>query len=110
MRRDLRQRVFAAAEADFQPQRPRAGCEGGQRIAGLIGTQRQPRQRDVEQAALARPQRVAAAAAIQTVGGRLEVGKSRDQRPNAAFRAGTRSVFSQVKVPFSSSGSRPKCP
>ncbi len=107
---DLRQRVLAAAEADFQRQPPEAGREGGQRSGRLPGVQRQPRQRDVEQAALARPQRMAAAAAIKTVGRRLEVGERRAQRPSAAFRAGTRSVFSQVKVPFSSSGSRPKWP
>ncbi len=34
----------------------------------------------------------------------------RDYRPSAVFSAGTRSVFSHVKVPFVSSGSRPKWP
>ena len=65
--------------------------------------QQQPGQGDVEQDLLARPQLMASAAAIQPVWRRL-------YRPNAALSVGTRSVFSHVKVPFVSSGSRPKCP
>ena len=103
MRGDLRQRVLAAAEPHFQPQRGRSRRERRQRIGRLLRRERQPRQGDIQQAKLARPQPVAAAAAVQPVRRRL-------QRPKAAFSAGTRSVFSHVKVPFSSSGSRPKWP
>ena len=73
---------------------------------GFCGARRvepQPRQRQVHQLLLARAQPVAAMPPVKTVGGSL-------QRPNADFSAGTRSVFSQEKVPLSSSGSRPKCP
>jgi peptidoglycan/LPS O-acetylase OafA/YrhL len=90
---NLRQRVLAAAEADFQPERSRPP----RRVV------EKPRQGDFQQPFLARAQAVAAGAAIETLWRRL-------QRPRAAFRPGTRSVFSHVKVPFSGSGSRPKCP
>ena len=95
MRRDLRQRMFAAAEPDLKPQLRRSPC--------LLRRERQPRQGDLEQVELARPQAMAAAAAVQPVRRRL-------QRPKAARNAGARSVFSHVKVPFSRSGSRPKWP
>ena len=71
--------------------------------AACSGGKRQARQRDIQQSKLARAQLVAAAAAVEPVRRRL-------QRPKAAFSAGTRSVFSHVKVPFSASGSRPKWP
>ena len=80
-----------------------AGGERRERVSGLLRRERQARQGDLQQPVLPRPQPVAAAAAVQPVRRRL-------QRPKAAFRPGTRSVFSHVKVPFSSSGSRPKWP
>jgi hypothetical protein len=108
---DLGERMLAAAEADFQPEFAQPRREGGARVGRLFGGKRQARQRQVEQPDLARPQGMAAGAAIQSVGWRLEAFRDcRAQRPNAAFSAGTRSVRSQVKVPFSSSGSRPKWP
>ncbi len=64
------------------------------RIGRLLRRERQARQGDFEQAELARSQPVAAGAAVQSVGRRL-------QRPRADLSAGTRSVFSHVKVPFS---------
>ncbi len=100
MRGDLRQRVLAAAEADLQPELVgRRNADG----SPPARRERQPRQGDLEQAQLPRPQAMAAGAAVEPVRRRL-------QRPKAAFSAGTRSVFSHVKVPFSSSGSRPKWP
>ena len=93
MRGDLRQRVLTATETDLQPEcrrPPRCIVE-------------QPRQGDFQQMFLPRAQAVAAGAAVEPLGRRL-------QRPSAAFRPGTRSVFSHVKVPFSGSGSRPKWP
>jgi hypothetical protein len=35
----LGQRVFAAAEADFEPEVLGAGCEGGARVCGVIEAQ-----------------------------------------------------------------------
>ena len=72
MRRDLRERVLAAAEADFQPKLGGRRREGGARVAGLVGAQREARQRDIQQAALARAQRMTTRAAIEAVGRRLE--------------------------------------
>ncbi len=95
---DLGQRVLAAAEADFQPQLRRGWRRGG------IG-EGQARQRRVQQKLLARAQPVATRAPIQPVRRWLDA-----QRPNADFRPGTRSVFSQVKLSFTWSGSRPKWP
>ena len=95
---DLGQRVLAAAEADFQPQAVRGGR--GRRIA-----ERQARQGGVQEKLLARAQPVATRAPIQPVRRWLDA-----QRPNADFRPGTRSVFSQVKLSFTWSGSRPKWP
>ncbi len=62
----------------------------------------------VEEADLTGPQAVAARPTVETVGRRLQA--CRGQRAKADFRAGTRSVRSQVKVPAASSGVRPKWP
>src|SRR6185437_6354127 len=93
----LCKRVFAPAEADFQPERP------FRQLRYPVGRQGQARQCDVEKDLLAGPQLMAAAAAIESIRRWL-------YRPKAAFSAGTRSVISHVKVPFSASGSRPKWP
>jgi len=99
--------VLAAAEADLQPEFRGAVSEGGQGIGGVAGMKAQAGQRLVDETLLARPERVAALAPVESVGRRLE---GADQRPKAVFSAGTRSVSSQVKVPLSTSGSRPKWP
>jgi hypothetical protein len=67
------------------------------------GGEGEARQRDLQQALLARSQPMAARPAVKPVRRRL-------QRPKADRNAGARSVLSHVKVPFSSSGSRPKWP
>ena len=72
MRLDLRQRVLAAAEPDLQPEFVRAGVEGGERIAGAIRPEREPRQGDVQQQALPGPQRMAAAPSVESFRRRLE--------------------------------------
>ena len=95
--------VFAAAEAHLQPQLGRALREGGERVGGLRRAQPQAGQRGLQQQVLAGAERVALGPAVEALRGRL-------QRPNALFSAGTRSVFSQVNVPSSGSGSRPKWP
>ena len=103
--RDLRQRVLAAAEADLQPQLRRPRREGRQRIGRL----RRRRTRS----------RGSVTSSRRCWRGRSRGrGRGRTAGPAAAsaarrltpFSAGTRSVFSHVKVPFSSSGSRPKWP
>ena len=78
--------------------------ERRQRIGRLLRRERQARQRDIEQ------DFAGAAAACGRGAPAVQPVRRRLQRPKAAFSAGTRSVFSHVKVPFSSSGSRPKWP
>ncbi len=104
----LRERVLAAAEADLKLELRRAMREGGERVGCCRGGKAQARQRLVEQETLARAERMPARAAVEAVGRRLEEGWL--QRPNALRSAGTRSVRSQVNVPFSGSGVRPKWP
>ena len=90
----------------------RRGDERRARVARLGQAKRRRGSVTSSSALLARPQLVAALPAVQPVGRRLDppaAGRVA-QRPNAAFSAGTRSVFSHVKVPFASSGSRPKWP
>jgi len=106
IRLDLRCRVLAAAEADFQPQPGRRRGEAG--LGSRRIGHRQPRQHGLHQRDLARPQLVPARPTIQAVGRRALGG--RGQRPKADFSTGTRSVRSQVNVPVSGSGSRPKWP
>ena len=101
-----RPRVLAAAETHLQPQGAHRGRERGARIIRLRGGEAQAGQRHLQQAALARPQRVAAGAAIEAVGRGLECAA---QRPSAVRSAGTRSVRSHENRP-SSSGARPKWP
>ena len=103
---DLGQGVLAAAEADFQPQLVGAGGEGGPGVGGMV--EAQPGEGFGQELLLARPQRLPPLPAVEPVGRGLEGGKA--QRLKADFRAETRSVFSQVKVPNSRSGSRPKWP
>ncbi len=111
MRRGQRQRMLAAAEPDFQPQFGRTQNEDRKRVIGTRRVKTQTRQRFFEQAFLARPQLVADGASVEPVGRWLQPPPGfLAQRPKADFSAGTRSVFSQVKVPSSASGSRPKCP
>ena len=101
MRLGLRQCVLAAAEADLEPQPFRARRESAKRVCSQREVEAQARQRQFQQRPLPRSQSMAAAAAVEPVDRRL-------QRPKARFSSATRSVLSQVKVPFSSSGSRPK--
>ena len=111
MSRRLRQSVLASTEADLEPDLPRARHEARPGIGDIGIGEAQPRERPLNQQMLAGPQRVAALAAIKPVGRRLHLPPgSVVYRLNADFRAGTRSIFSQVNVPFSSSGSRPKWP
>ena len=98
---DLCQRMLAAAEPYLQPQGARALRERRKRIGCQGSEEGQARQRDLQQPLLAGAQLMAPGAAVQPLRRRL-------QRWKAAFSAGTRSVFSHVKVPFSSSGVRPK--
>ena len=105
--------MLAAAETYFEPDFAAGDSERGSRVEAVRGAKPQARQGFIQQNLLARAQRMAALAAIQAIGRRLQQPPGLGfvaQRPNADFRAGTRSVFSQVKVPFSSSGSRPKWP
>ncbi len=106
MRRALRQRVLAAAEADFDP----ALQTGRERRGGIAGRDAQPRQRLSQQSLLPRAQAMAAAAAVQALGRRFALEAGVAQNPKAERSAGTRSVRSQVNVPRSGSGSRPKWP
>jgi len=74
--------VFAAAEADLQPQPVRAGAEsasqvrlqaeGAQRVRRLRFREAQAGQGGVQQQLLPGPQRMAPRAAIQAVGGVLQ--------------------------------------
>ena len=80
MRRDLRQRVFAAAETDLQPEAVEARGEGGEGMCGLVGGEGEAGQGDGEQRFLARPELVAAGAAVQPVGRRLQGQGARDSR------------------------------
>ncbi len=108
---DLRQRVLAAAVADLEPQRPGARRKGGARVGrGLVRGDQQSRQRHIQQQALTRPERMAPRASVKSVRRRLERSQPAQLRTKAERSDGTRSVFSQVKVPFASSGSRPKWP
>ena len=88
--------------------------EGAGGVGGLRRLEAEARQGLGQQAVLPGPQRVAALAAVEPVSRRLDRRRPDRrwgvQRLNAAFSAGTKSVFSQVKVPFSASGSRPKWP
>lgn len=98
--------MLAAAETDLEPALSAPATE---RIGG-IGAQL--RQDMLQQPDLPGTQRMAARPTIQAVRRRLDRPRRplRAQRPNALRSAGTRSVRSQLKVPRSSSGSRPKCP
>lgn len=107
--RCLGPRVLAPAESNLQPQRRRWEWKRRQWIGGVGLPEQQPGQGQVEQHFLARSQLVTAAAPVKPIR-RWLYGRTVRQRLNADFRAGTRSVFSQVKVPFSRSGSRPKWP
>ena len=102
----LGERVLAAAEADLDMEACRAAREGGERVRRGLRAEAQPRQRLVEQEALARAERVPARASVEAVRRRLE----RRQRPNTPRRSPTRSVRSQVNVPRPASGVRPKWP
>ena len=113
---DLGPRMLPAAEPDFQPQFCWPIGEGRHRVGRPRRLQTQPGQGDVQQQLLTRPERVAARPAIQALRRGLELKRRgglhivQCYRPNALFSAGTRSVFSQVNVPSSGSGSRPKWP
>ncbi len=108
----LRPGMLAAAEADLQPEPSRPAGEGGEGIGRVRRVEPETGQRLVQKKALPGPERVALGAAIQPVGRRLDarVPGRGGQRLNACFSAGTRSVFSQVNVPSSGSGVRPKWP
>lgn len=78
--------MLAAAEADLDPQRVRL-FERVERAGGMGGEiETQPRQGEIEQAALARPQGGAALASVETVGVGLDV----DQRLSARTRLADR--------------------
>jgi len=70
MRRDLRQRMLAAAETDFQPQPRRRRAKRPERVRRIAHGQ--TGQSLFEQLTLPRPQRMPARPAIQAVGLRLE--------------------------------------
>ena len=99
--------MLAAAEADLEPELVGPGGEAGAGITG--GLEADPGEGFGQQQLLARPERLAPLPAVQPVGRGFD-GYVGIQRPRADFSAPTRSVFSQVKVPFSGSGVRPKWP
>lgn len=59
--------MLAAAEADLDLQPVEAGGEGRAGVGAGGFRKAQPRQRGIEQQALARPQRMAAAAPVQPI-------------------------------------------
>jgi hypothetical protein len=71
VRLDLREGVFAAAEADLDPKGRARHGEGAARVAQLVRREAKARQRRIQQKLLARPQRMAAATAIEAVGDAL---------------------------------------
>jgi hypothetical protein len=106
VRGNLGQSMLAPAEADLEPKLGRTSSKGGSGIVGVI--EAQPGQGFGQEQFLPRPQRLPPLPAVEPVGRGLEGRQA--QRLKADFRAETRSVFSQVKVPSSRSGSRPKWP
>ena len=106
VRGGLGEGVLAAAEADFQPEFGGAGGEGGAGVGGVV--EAQAGECFGQQLALAGAERLPPLAAVEAIRRGLEGGEA--QRLKADFSAGTRSVFSQVKVPSVGSGSRPKWP
>ena len=107
--------MLATAEADLQPDLIGRREEGRARVRrGGLGREAQPRQGDVEQALLPRPQRVAAAPAVEPVRDARRWRRGAVvlavQRLKARFNSSAKSVRSQVKVPAVSSGVRPKWP